>query len=87
MQAMIASKVQPHYPDDAKAKHISGVVHLEAIINTEGSVESLKAIDGTEALRQAAIDCVQQWKFRPYLLNGKPIQVRTVIPIFFMISN
>jgi protein TonB len=87
MHAMLLSRVQPRYPQDAKEKHITGVVTLEVLVSGEGNVDSTKPLNGPEELRQAAIECVQQWKFRPYLLNGKPIQVRTEIPIYFMISK
>lgn len=87
MQAMVSSRVQPRYPDQAKATHVSGKVNLEVLVDPKGNVQSIKPMDGPEKLRQAAIDCVLQWKFRPYLLNGNPVYVRTQVPIFFFLTK
>ena len=86
-QAMVLSRAQPRYPDEAKSKHISGAVALEVLIDPEGNVKSLQAVNGPKELYSAAINCVQQWKFKPYLLNGKAIHVRTEIPIYFLLTK
>lgn len=75
--------VAPVYPPIAKAAHVQGVVVLRAILSKEGDIESLEVISGPPLLRQAAMDAVQRWKYRPYVLNGVPTEVRTTINVNF----
>ncbi len=86
-QTLIASKVQPQYPGDAKAQHIQGEVQLKAIIDKEGNVENLQLVSGHPVLAAAAIDAVKQWKYRPYLLNGTPLEVETTVTVNFTLAN
>jgi periplasmic protein TonB len=76
-------KVLPQYPSIARTAHIQGNVVLEAEISKEGDVTNLHVIDGPPLLRQAAIDAVKQWKYRPYLLSGEPVAVETQITVIF----
>jgi TonB family protein len=69
--------VDPVYPESAKAAGVHGTVVVYVIVGRAGEVQSVTAADGPEKLRQAAIDAVQQWKWTPQLLNGKPIRFRT----------
>ena len=86
-QGLLASKVQPTYPPDAKAARVQGSVVLHAIIGKDGSVQSLNIIDSASPLlAQAALDAVKQWKYRPYLLNGNPVEVDTQITVNFTLS-
>jgi TonB family protein len=83
-QGLIASKVQPLYPEQAKAAKIQGPVLLHAIIGKDGSVQSLNIISSASPLLdQAALDAVKQWKYRPYLLNGTPVEVDSQITVNF----
>jgi TonB family protein len=86
-QGMLASKVPPRYPQDAKEKHISGTVVLAATIGTDGTVQQLSAESGPQELQQAAIDCVRQWRYRPYLLNNEAVEVHTKVNVIFAITN
>jgi TonB family protein len=87
-QGLLISKVQPIYPDTARTARISGTVVLKALINQAGEVESLSLISGHPLLVPAAIDAVKQWKYRPYLLNGKAVNVETEIQVnFTLIEN
>jgi TonB family protein len=86
MAGQILNKVQPIYPADARASHISGSVVLHAIIGKDGHVAKLEAISGPEELRGAAMDAVNQWTYKPYLLNGEPTEVDTTIVINFNIN-
>jgi TonB family protein len=82
-QAMILKRVPPDYPPIAKAAKVSGTVVLQAIIDKEGHIANLHVISGPAMLQQASLDAVQQWSFRPYLLNGQPVEVQTTIYVVF----
>jgi peptidyl-prolyl cis-trans isomerase A (cyclophilin A) len=84
---MIVSKVTPLYPVDAKKAGVSGTVVLGAIIGTDGTVKEHHVVSGPEPLRQAALDAVRQWRYRPYLLNDEPVEVRTTINIIFTLAR
>jgi peptidyl-prolyl cis-trans isomerase A (cyclophilin A) len=84
---MIVFKQTPIYPVDAKKAGISGTVVLGAIIGTDGTVKELHVVSGPEQLQQAALDAVRQWRYRPYLLNGEPVEVRTTINIIFTLAR
>ena len=77
------SSVPPVYPPEAKAQHIAGVVVLSARIGKDGMVHNLQPVSGPQLLSQAAITAVQQWTYQPYMLNGKPVEVDTVITVNF----
>jgi TonB family protein len=84
---MLLSKVQPQYPADAKEARIQGVVVLQATIDKEGNIAQLELISGHPMLAPAAIEAVRQWKYRPYLLNGDPVEVETQIQVNFTLSE
>ncbi len=86
-EGLIVSKVPPIYPDTARTARIQGTVVLKARINQAGEVESLSLISGHPLLAPAAMDAVKQWKYRPYLLNGKPVGVETQIQVNFTLSG
>ena len=73
----------PVYPAIAKAAHVAGAVVLHAIISKTGTIQSLSVITGPEMLRANAVLAVQDWKYRPYLLNGEPTEVDTTITVNF----
>jgi protein TonB len=77
----------PLYPPEAKAAGISGTVVLRAVIGVKGRVTELQIVSGPVALQQAAMDAVRQWQYRPYLLNGEPIEVNTQINVVFTLSR
>lgn len=83
----ILTKVTPVYPPDAKAQGISGTVVLHAIIARDGRIQELSVVAGNELLQKAALDAVRQWIYRPYLLNGNPVAVDTVININFNLAG
>ena len=80
------SCVQPVYPHIAIVNRVQGSVHLNAIITANGTLESLHVISGHPMLAQAALEAVQQWRFRPYVLNGKPIEVQTEVTVNFSLN-
>jgi len=78
--------VQPSYPESAKLAGIQGTVVVDIIIGKSGEVESVQAVSGPKELRSAAADAVKQWKWEPFLLNGKEIRVRTKATINFVLD-
>jgi periplasmic protein TonB len=85
--ALLVNKVQPVYPPLARQTRISGTVRLHAIIAKNGSVEQLEVISGHPLLVRAAMDAVQQWKYKPTLLNGEPVEVDTTIDVIFSLNQ
>ncbi|HEV7674216.1 MAG TPA: TonB family protein [Candidatus Angelobacter sp.] len=75
--------VQPTYPQMARIAHIQGDVLLQATISKSGVIENLRAVQGHPILIQAAMDAVKQWKYKPYILNGEPVEVETQIRVQF----
>ena len=84
---MIQSNSPPIYPPEAKAAGITGTVVLRAVIGVKGRVTDLEVVSGPPALQQAAMDAVRSWQYRPYLLNGEPIEVNTQINVVFTLSK
>jgi protein TonB len=79
----IISKPEPVYPAIAKAAHVQGAVILHAIISKDGTIENLSVISGNGMLVNAARDAVSRWRYKPYLLNGEPVEVETSITVNF----
>jgi TonB family protein len=81
--ASLVHKVQPIYPDEARAAHLSGSVILHVIIAIDGTLQAITIDRGDPVLGKAAVDAVRQWRYKPTLLNGKPVEVDTTITIEF----
>jgi protein TonB len=81
--ANLIYQVNPVYPALARQTRIQGVVVMEAVISKDGAVDRLRVISGHPFLSQAAIDAVKQWKYRPTMLNGEPVDVITTITMTF----
>jgi len=84
---MLVRKTTPQYPGIAKLAHVSGTVVLQATVSKAGMIENLHVVTGPEMLRQAAMDAVKSWQYRPYLLNGKPVEVGTTVSVVFIPSG
>ncbi|MBZ5530255.1 MAG: energy transducer TonB [Acidobacteriia bacterium] len=82
-EGRLLHRVEPVYPHPATVIHLQGVVKLHALIAKDGTVQSLNVISGHPLLAAAAIDAVQQWRYRPYILNGEPVEVETFITVTF----
>ena len=76
-------KVKPSYPEEARTKHIYGDVILRVAIDKQGNVISTNVMSGDPLLAEAAVNAVKQWKYKPYLLNGEPVELDTSIKIQF----
>lgn len=83
----LISKVAPNYPVDAKKAGIQGTVVLAAVIGKDGQMENLRVVSGPPELQESALDAVKQWVYKPYLLNGKPVEVETKINVTYSLSD
>ncbi|MFZ0802193.1 MAG: energy transducer TonB [Terriglobales bacterium] len=86
-QGMIIRRVQPSYPPLARQARIQGPVVLQAEIGKDGSIQNLRLISGHPMLAPAAIEAIKQWKYKPYILNGEPVEVETTITFNFTLSG
>ncbi|HEV2489525.1 MAG TPA: energy transducer TonB [Candidatus Acidoferrales bacterium] len=84
---MLQHMVVPVYPQIALVANIQGTVTLHAIIGQDGSIKELEYTAGPPILMRAAMNAVKQWKYKPFLLDGKPIEVDTSIPVVFWIGG
>ncbi len=86
-EAMLLHRVQPIYPDIALRARIEGRVVLHAIIGRDGIIRNLQAESGHPLLVGAALDAVRQWRYRPYYLGGRPVEVETQVIVNFVLSR
>src|ERR1700687_574463 len=82
-QGLLITRVQPKYPQAALAVHTQGAVQIEATINKEGNVTNLKVLSGDALLAHAAAEAVRKWRYKPYYLDGQPVEVQTQITVNF----
>jgi len=87
MDGSLTHRVQPDYPVIAKRAGIQGVVVIAALISKDGTIENLRALSGPPMLIPAAMSAVKQWRYRPYILNGDPIEVDTQITVNFVLGG
>lgn len=83
VQANLLKQVAPVFPDEARALRLSGRVTLNVVIGRDGRVLEAEVTEGHPVLRQAALDAVKQWEWRPTLLNGNPVEVATTVEVSF----
>jgi periplasmic protein TonB len=86
-QGLLYKKVQPIYPPSALQMRVEGDVDLLATISAHGDITSVKILSGTSVLAHAAADAVKQWKYKPYLLDGKPVEIQTQITVKFKLPQ
>jgi len=84
---LLVRKVNPAYPPLARQARIQGTVILQAQISKTGEIENLQLVSGHPMLAPAAIEAVKQWKYRPYLLNGEPVEVETQVQLNFTLAG
>ena len=85
-QAKLISSVPPMYPALAKNQHISGNVQIDALIDANGRVTTMKVVSGPTLLQQAAIDALKQWKYQPAQLDGKPVAMHLTVTLQFRLQ-
>ena len=86
-QGLLIKRVDPKYPPSALAMHVQGAVLLDATINREGQISNLKVVKGDQVLARAAADAVKQWRYKPYYLDGQPVEIETQITVNFKLPN
>jgi protein TonB len=86
-QGLLIKKVAPIYPKTAMTMHIDGTVRLLATISKSGDITDIKVVSGDQRLVKAATDAVHQWKYKPYLLDGEPVEIQTPIALVFKSPN
>jgi protein TonB len=86
-EGMLLAPIRPVYPAIARAVRMQGTVVMEAVISKAGRVESLHAVSGPEMLRNAALQAVAEARYRPYLLNGQPTEVKTTVTVVFSLGS
>jgi protein TonB len=80
-------KVNPTYPRAALNLRIDGTVELMATISKSGDISTVKVLSGDAQLTKAAVDAVKQWKYKPYLLNGEPVEIQTQVTVKFELPH
>ena len=85
--ASLVNKVTPQYPPIAKTAHVSGTVVLHAIIAKDGSIQELQYMSGPPLLMKSAMDAVREWRYKPTMLNGDPVEVDTTISVVFSLGG
>jgi protein TonB len=86
-EGLLIYKTIPVYPAIARAAGLSGTIVLAATISKNGTIEDLRVQSGPAMLRQAAIDAVKSWRYRPYLLNNQPVEVETTVNVVFSMGG
>jgi protein TonB len=85
--AMLIHRVEPIYPFLPKQIHREGRVELRAIIGTDGTIQSLQVVSGDPMFLNSAIEAVQQWRYRPTILNGQPVEIDTYITVVYTLQH
>jgi periplasmic protein TonB len=87
MEGNLVHKVEPRYPAIAQQVGIQGTVVIKALISRNGNIEHAEAESGQPLLIAAALAAVREWKYRPYYLNGEPVEVETEITVNFVLHR
>jgi len=87
MQGLLVSRVQPEYPADARDQRIEGAVVLKVSLDKEGNVANIQVVKGHPLLAPAAIEAVKQWKYKPFLLDGVPLEVESQVTVNFTLEE
>jgi len=83
---LLIHKVIPVYPAIPRTMRLEGTVVLQATISKSGAIENLRVVSGPALLQQAALDAVKQWQYKPYMLNGEPVEVETTVNVEFKLN-
>jgi TonB family protein len=86
-RGLLVKKIAPAYPPSALRLGVEGTVELLATISKNGDISQIKVLSGDSQLTKAATDAVKQWKYRPYLLNGEPVEIQTQVSIIFKLPR
>jgi protein TonB len=83
VEGLLLLKTVPSYPAIAIASRTEGTVSLEATISKAGTIENLRVVSGPPMLQLATLNAVRTWRYRPYLLDGQPVEVETTVNVIF----
>jgi protein TonB len=86
-QGLLIKKVSPKYPSKARNNRVQGTVVLKAVISTSGDITELNVLSGDELLVPSALKAVKQWKYRPYMLQGHPVEIDTQITVNYTLTQ
>jgi protein TonB len=86
-KGLLIHRVEPSYPTLARAARVQGEVVLSAVIDANGQIQNLQLVSGHPMLVPAALEAVKQWRYKPYLLNGTPVEVETTVTVIFSLSS
>jgi TonB family protein len=86
-EAQLVQRIDPVYPPIAKVAKVSGTVVLHVVIGKDGVVQQVEFVSGPQLLLKAAMDAVKQWRYKPTLLNGQPVEVETTVPVVFSLND
>ncbi len=86
-RGLLVKQVQPAYPATALRMRVEGAVELLATISRNGDISAVKTLNGDPTLARAAADAVKQWKYKPYLLNGEPVEIQTQVTVNFKLPR
>ena len=87
MEGNLIHRVEPPYPPIAKQIRLQGVAVVQAFVSPQGTIERAQVLSGPALLAQAALNAVKQWRYRPYYLNGTPIEVETQVTVNFRLNQ
>ena len=87
MERLLIHRVEPVYPEAARRANLQGVVALDAVIASDGSVVNIHPLSGPDGLTAAAMDAVRWWRFRPYRVRGEPATVETTLSVEFRLQG
>jgi len=82
-QGFLLHQIPPEFPSAAKGVRTSGTVVIEAVIAKDGHIRDARLGAGATVFEGAALEAVRRWRYRPYLLNGEPVEVETTINLVF----
>ena len=86
-KGLLIHRVEPTYPPLARSARVQGEVILSAVIDVDGQIQNLQLVSGHPMLVPSAIEAVKKWRYKPYLLNGAPVEVETMITVIFSLSS
>jgi protein TonB len=86
-RGLLVKQIQPAYPQNALMLRVEGKVQLLATVSKNGDISALKILSGDPILARSAADAVKQWKYKPYLLNGEPVEIQTEVTVNFTLPR
>jgi TonB family protein len=87
LQGIRLSGDPPRYPDDAKQNRVQGTVVIHLVVTEAGEPTDLQIVSGPPMLQQSALDCIRTWRYKPYLLNGIPVEVESQVNVIYTLSR